>query len=306
MTIASCELVLSPPNPDVEELHDAIRAYHRCLANSFDPWGTVRSETGNTVVVYFGYPAAHEDDAEQAVRAALGLFTAIQRLPAPPGLTLRVRIGIATGLSIVDDRPLVGETRDGSIVGEAPVVAGRLQGLAEPGTVIVDKTTRALVGELFNCRDLGASAQAWQVSGVRDVDSRFKALRGTSADRAGSAAGHGRLAGRGEGRVQTALSRRAIEEKLADYLLTSARTGVSDAAQRGARRVLCLNEPFHERRGSLPGALLPRLCFASTRRPFQRPNVRKIRIPGLPSLVTGTTTRTGPYTADAGFLYPRR
>jgi class 3 adenylate cyclase len=147
------------------------------------------------VVVYFGYPAAHEDDTEQAVRAALDLFTAIQRLPAPPGMTLRVRIGIATGLSIVYDLPLVGETRDGGIVGEAPVVAGLLQGLAEPGTVIVDKTTRALVGELFNCRDLGASAQARQVSGVRDVEHRFEALRGASADRAGSAAGHGRLAG---------------------------------------------------------------------------------------------------------------
>lgn len=65
-------------------------------------------------------------------------------------------------------------------------MAGRLQGLAEPGTVVVDKTTRALVGELFNCRDLGASARAWQGSGVRDVERRFEALRGASANRAGS------------------------------------------------------------------------------------------------------------------------
>ena len=164
---------------------DITAAYRHCVTETCSRHhGTVGKHMGNTVVVYFGYPAAHEHVAEQAVRAALDLCAALQRLPAPRSLALQCRVGIATGLAIAgqDAAP------DGAIVGEAPTVASHLQASAKPGTVVIDKTTRLLIGDLFDCRAVDteaaiASGQAWEVLRASALDNRFEALRGARVKR---------------------------------------------------------------------------------------------------------------------------
>src|SRR5262249_40144884 len=137
---------------------------------------------GDGVLIYFGYPQAHEDDAERAVRAGLELVTAVGSLKthAP----LQTRVGIATGLVVVGD--LIGSraSQEQAIVGEIPNLAARLQGAAEPNTVVIAESTRRLVGDLFEFEDLGAidlkgiagSTQAWAALRAASVESRFEAL----------------------------------------------------------------------------------------------------------------------------------
>ena len=124
---------------------------------------------GDGVLIYFGYPQAHEDDAERAVRAGLTVIEAVGRLPAREDL--RVRLGISTGLAVVGDLIGEGSAQEQSVVGETPNLAARLQALAEPDTVVIAAGTRRLVGDLFEYRDLGplevkgvaGLLQAWQV-----------------------------------------------------------------------------------------------------------------------------------------------
>src|ERR1700687_6358958 len=108
---------------------------------------------GDGVLVYFGYPQAHEDDAEQAVRAGLELVTAIGDLKTHAAL--QTRVGIATGLVVVGDLIGSGSSQEQAIVGDTPNLAARLQGIAEPNSVVISETTRKLVGSLFELRDLG-------------------------------------------------------------------------------------------------------------------------------------------------------
>jgi hypothetical protein len=136
------------------------------------------------VLVYFGYPRAHEDDAERTVRAALALVEAVGRLSAPQ--PLQVRVGIATGLVVVGDLIGVGEAQERGVVGETPNLAARLQAIAEPGSVVIAESTRRLVGSLFEFQDLGARdlkgipapTQAWAALRPSSVASRFEALHG--------------------------------------------------------------------------------------------------------------------------------
>jgi Adenylate and Guanylate cyclase catalytic domain/AAA ATPase domain len=140
---------------------------------------------GDGVLGYFGYPRAHEDDAERAVRAGLGVIDAVGRLDVK-SVELQARVGIATGLVVVGDLIGEGSAQEQSVVGETPNLAARLQGLAEPGAVVIAASTRRLVGDLFEYRDIGeievkgiaAPLSAWQVSGPSAVASRFEALRG--------------------------------------------------------------------------------------------------------------------------------
>src|SRR5262249_33922347 len=137
------------------DLREIIGVYHRCGAETvarFD--GFVAKYMGDGVLVYFGYPQAHEDDAERAVRAGLALVEAVGRLQATE--PLRVRVGIGTGLVVVCDLTTSGEGQERGVVGETPTLAARLQGLAAPGTVVIGPQTRRLLGDLFECRDLGA------------------------------------------------------------------------------------------------------------------------------------------------------
>ena len=110
---------------------------------------------GDGVLVYFGYPRAHEDDAERAVRAGLGVIDAVGRLDVQ-SVKLQARVGIATGLVVVGDLIGEGSAQEQSVVGETPNLAARLQALAEPDAVVIAAGTRRLVGDLFEYRDLGA------------------------------------------------------------------------------------------------------------------------------------------------------
>jgi class 3 adenylate cyclase len=168
---------------DPEDLREVIGAYHRCVAETvarFD--GFLAKYMGDGVLIYFGYPQAHEDDAERAVRAGLALVEAIASLAAPE--TLQVRIGVATGLVVVGDLVGSGEAQERGIVGETPNLAARLQGIAEPNMVVVADGTRRLLGNLFELQDLGTrdlkgiagSICAWAAVRASSVESRFEAM----------------------------------------------------------------------------------------------------------------------------------
>jgi hypothetical protein len=152
--------------------------------------GFVAKYMGDGVLVYFGYPRAHEDDAERAVRAGLGLIDAVARLDVKSA-KLQARVGIATGLVVVGDLIGEGSAQEQSVVGETPNLAARLQALAEPDSVVIAAGTRRLVGELFEYRDIGTvevkgiagPVSAWQVLRSSIVASRFEALRGSALTR---------------------------------------------------------------------------------------------------------------------------
>jgi class 3 adenylate cyclase len=171
---------------DPEDLRSVIGAYHKCVAETvarFD--GFVAKYMGDGVLIYFGYPHAHEDDAERAVRAGLALIEAVGKLHVQE--QLQVRIGVATGLVVVGDLVGSGEAQERGVVGETPNLAARLQGIAAPNSVVIAEGTRRLLGNLFELEDLGANdlkgiagpARAWAALRARSVESRFEALHTT-------------------------------------------------------------------------------------------------------------------------------
>ena len=147
--------------------------------------GFVAKYLGDGVLVYFGYPQAHEDDAERAVRAGLELIGAVSALKT--NAPLQTRVGIATGLVVVGDLIGSGEAQERGIVGETPNLAARLQGVAEPNRVVIAESTRKLLGNLFELEDLGAKdlkgvigpVRAWAALRQASVESRFEALHAT-------------------------------------------------------------------------------------------------------------------------------
>jgi class 3 adenylate cyclase len=169
---------------DPEDLREVISAYQKCVAETVQRFsGFVAKYMGDGVLVYFGYPQAHEDDAERAVRAGLELIQAVGalKLSAP----LQTRVGIATGLVVVGDLIGAGEAQERGIVGETPNLAARLQSAAAPNTVVIAESTRRLVGNLFELKDLQPKklkgiadlVRAWAVLRPSSVESRFEALR---------------------------------------------------------------------------------------------------------------------------------
>lgn len=174
---------------DPEELRDVIGAYHRrCAEVITSSGGFVAKYLGDGVLAYFGYPQAHEEDAEQAVRAGLALIDAVAKLDAGQATLLRVRVGIATGVVVVGDLLGEGAAQEQAVIGETPNLAARLQGLAEPNTVVIADNTRRMLGGLFDYRDLGTLPVAgidypvhvWRVLGASLVGDRFEALRSAS------------------------------------------------------------------------------------------------------------------------------
>src|ERR1700726_4543329 len=168
---------------DPEDLREVISAYQNCVAETVGRFGGfVAKYMGDGVLVYFGYPQAHEDDAEQAVRAGLDLVAVVTSLKADT--VLQTRVGIATGLVVVGDLIGSGDAQERGIVGETPNLAARLQGIAEPNMVVIAEGTRRLLGELFELQDLGARdlkgiagpVRAWAAVRVSSVASRFDAL----------------------------------------------------------------------------------------------------------------------------------
>ena len=168
---------------DPEDLREVISAYQNCVAETVQRFGGyVAKYMGDGVLVYFGYPQAHEDDAERAVRTGLELSAVVSALKAAS--PLQTRIGIATGLVVVGDLVGSGEAQERGIVGETPNLAARLQGIAEPNAVVIGESTRKLLGNLFELEDLGARevkgiaepVRAWAALRAASVESRFEAL----------------------------------------------------------------------------------------------------------------------------------
>jgi class 3 adenylate cyclase/tetratricopeptide (TPR) repeat protein len=187
LTVMFCDLVGSTALAsrfDPEDLRAVLAGYHRCVADTVSRFaGFVAKYMGDGVLIYFGYPQAHEDDAERAVRAGLAVLDAVRRLAAP--VRLQVRIGIATGLAVVGDLIGEGAAQERVVVGETPNLAARLQGLAGPDGLVIADTTRQQIGTMFELDDLGRQSlagfaqpmPAWRVLGESGVVSRFEALR---------------------------------------------------------------------------------------------------------------------------------
>jgi class 3 adenylate cyclase/predicted ATPase len=186
-TILFCDLAGSTAlstSLDPEDLRDVLRRYQAAAVSVINQHeGFVSAYLGDGILVQFGYPRAHEDDPERAIRAGLEVATAVRGLHIRPGLPLDVRIGIATGLTVVGDLIGEGASREAAVAGQTPNLAARLQSLAHPGEVIISDTTKRLAGALFELVDLGKQnlkgfdkpVPAWRVETERPVENRFEA-----------------------------------------------------------------------------------------------------------------------------------
>jgi class 3 adenylate cyclase/predicted ATPase len=186
LTVMFCDIVDSTrlaATLELENLRHVVDAYQSQVASCAARYeGFVAKFMGDGVLVYFGYPQAHEDDAERAVRAGLKLIAAVGSLKAKA--SLQTRVGIATGLVVVGDLVGTGSAQEQAIIGETPNLAARLQSIAEPNSVIVAESTRKLLGDLFELEDLGARdlkgmtgpVRAWTALRPGRMESRFEAL----------------------------------------------------------------------------------------------------------------------------------
>ena len=193
LTVMFCDLVGSTElsqQLDLEDLREINHTYQDACATAIERYGGyVARYMGDGVLAYFGYPQAHEDDAERAVYAGLGVIKAMESINQTKAnrqnIELSVRVGIATGPVVVGDVVGTGASQENAAVGETPNLAARLQGFAEPNTVIIGDSTHRLVGTLFDCTELGAHELrgfslpqvVWRVNGTRQVLTRFEATR---------------------------------------------------------------------------------------------------------------------------------
>jgi class 3 adenylate cyclase/tetratricopeptide (TPR) repeat protein len=189
LTVMICDLVGSTAlsaRLDPEDMNTVMDDYHAACARIMVTYdGFIGDFRGDGILAYFGYPRAHEDDAERAVRAGLDIIAAVARLETRAAVPLAVRIGIATGLVVVGDLSGESALREHALVGDTPNLAARLQALAEPGTIVLAGSTRRLLGDLFHLRDLGCHevkgiaepVAAWAVEGLSASESRFEAVR---------------------------------------------------------------------------------------------------------------------------------
>src|SRR5436309_3262819 len=187
LTVMFCDLVGSTAlsaRLDPEDMRQLMALFHRRITEVIGSYqGNVARYMGDGVLAYFGYPQAHEDDAEQAVRAGLALVEAVANLHTGRTAPLEIRVGVATGVAGVGDLIGEGGSQEQAVVGDTPNLAARLQVLAEPGTVVISASTRRLTGGQFEYRDRGPVAlkgwaepvPAWQVLRTRGVASRFAA-----------------------------------------------------------------------------------------------------------------------------------
>ncbi|MBV8851724.1 MAG: AAA family ATPase, partial [Methylobacteriaceae bacterium] len=189
LTVLFCELAGSAAlaaRLDPEDLRDIMARYHAVVTETVASLnGFVAQYLGGGALIYFGFPVAHEDDAERAVRAALLLRERVQ-VTEFEGTSLQVRAGLATGLVVAGDRAEGSKAaHEQQIMGETPNRAARLQTLAEAGEIVIDATTRKLVGRLFDLgareaadlKGFAAPVECWNVLGASAVESRFEALR---------------------------------------------------------------------------------------------------------------------------------
>lgn len=189
LSVMFCDLVGSTAlsaRLDPEDMWEVIRVYRAACENVIAAYdGMVARFVGDGILVYFGYPRAHEDDAERAVRAGLDIISAVKQLETRAPERVQVRIAIATGLVVVGDLASGRVLEEQATVGDTPNVAARLQSLAEPGAVVVADSTRRLLGDLFTFHDLGhrevkgisEPLAVWAVEGPAASESRFEAVR---------------------------------------------------------------------------------------------------------------------------------
>jgi len=188
LTILFCDLVGSTAlaaRLDPEEMSEIIREYQTCCADVIEQFGGhVAKYMGDGLLAYFGYPQAHENEAERAVYVGLGVAEAVPKLSFRQGIQLQVRIGIATGLVVVGELIGTGTAQERTVVGDTPVLAQRLQAVAGPNSVVVAESTRHLLRDLFNVEELGAqtlkgfdaTVRAFRVNGEGRAESRFEAM----------------------------------------------------------------------------------------------------------------------------------
>src|SRR5262249_51449952 len=244
LTVMFCDLVGSTAlsaRLDPEDIQELLRAYQSKVVDVVSGFGGYISKfLGDGVLIYFGYPQAHEDDAECAIRAGLSLVRGIGQLSASGHEPLHARIGIATGLVVVGDLIGSGEAQERGVAGETPNLAARLQSLAEPDTVIIADGTRRLVGDLFELSELALAAlkgfaepvRAWRVLGEGHAESRFRAMHGTRLTP---------FVGRGE-ELNLVLSRwQHAKEGSGQVVLLSGEPGIGKS-----RLVLSLRERLHD------------------------------------------------------------
>jgi class 3 adenylate cyclase len=191
LTVMFCDLVGSSAlsvRLDPEDLRGVIGAYHACIARIITGYdGVIARYMGDGVLAYFGFPQAHEDDAEQAISAGLALVDAVVKLETDLGTTLQVRIGIATGTVVVGDLTGEGAAKEQAVIGETPNLAARLQALAMPGSILICEGTRRVTEGHFEYRSVGPvmlkgwaePLPAWEVLRASGIESRFEALHKT-------------------------------------------------------------------------------------------------------------------------------
>jgi class 3 adenylate cyclase/predicted ATPase len=193
LTVMFCDLVGSTAlstKLDPEDMREVITSFQdKCRQAIRQYGGFIARYMGDGMLVYFGYPQAHEDDAERAVRAGLAIVRSMAELNVEIGkryeVVLAVRVGVATGLVVVGDIVGEGAAEEAAVVGETPNLAARLQGVAEPNQVVVASVTHQLLGALFEHEDLGKHelkgitqpVQVWRVTAEREVESRYEAKR---------------------------------------------------------------------------------------------------------------------------------
>jgi len=247
LTVMICDLVGSTAlsaRLDPEDMGAVIDAFQAACARitlAYD--GFLADFRGDGILAYFGYPRAHEDDAERTVRAGLDIAAAVARLKTHAEEPLSVRIGIATGLVVVGSLGGDGGLREHAVVGDTPSLAARLQALAEPGTVVVAASTRRLLGDLFHLRDLGLHKvkgiaepiAAWAVEGVSASESRFEAVH---------AAGLTDLIGR-EDEIDFLLKRQRLAWKgKGQIVLISGEPGIGKSRLAAALEQRIADEPY--------------------------------------------------------------
>src|SRR5436309_5570504 len=281
---------------DLEDLREVIGDYHKDVervVGRFDSF--VAKYMGDGVLAYFGYPQAHEDDAERAIRAGLEIVTTARLVPVAPGGKLHVRVGIATGLVVVGDLVGAGEAHERGVVGETPNLAARLQTLAEPGSVVIAASTHKLTGEIFECEELGevdlkgfvAPVAAWRVRGEGAVESRFEALH--------SAAALAPLVGREE-EIQLLLQRwTQAKEGEGRVVLLAGEPGIGKSRLSVALEERLLDEPHVRLRyfcspSHQDSALHPTIVQLERAAGFERDDTPEAKLHKLESLLTQTSS----------------
>jgi class 3 adenylate cyclase/predicted ATPase len=298
LTVMFCDLVGSTAlsaRLDPEDLQELLRIYFARVDDvAGRHGGFVAKYLGDGALIYFGYPKAHEDDTERAVRAGLALVNSISDLTAA-GERLSARVGIATGLVVIGDLVGVGEAQERGIAGETPNLAARLQGLAENGAVVIAETTRRILGDLFEFSALAPSSLkgfaepvlAWRVIGEGRAESRFEALHGTRVTP---------LVGRDE-ELDLVLSRwRQVKAGDGHVALISGEPGIGKS-----RLVLALRERLQEEsKASLSyacsphhanSALFPFVTQLERAAGFARDDACEVRLDKLESLLQEAATK---------------